>query len=49
MNLLSVKKMAIKLNKKNPIAKNLFTKKFFEVTLWLELKQIWANTKPDIV
>ena len=28
MNLLLVKKMVIKLNKKNPIAKNLFTKKF---------------------
>ena len=28
MNLSSVKKMAIKSNKKNPIAKNLFTKKF---------------------
>ena len=28
MNLLLVKKMAIKLNRKNPIAKNLFTKKF---------------------
>ena len=28
MNLLLVKKMAIKLNKKNPIIKDLFTKKF---------------------
>ena len=28
MNLLLVKKMAIKSNKKNPIAKDLFTKKF---------------------
>ena len=28
MNLLLVKKMAIKLNKKNPMAKNLFTKKY---------------------
>ena len=28
MNLLLVKKMAIKLNKKNPVAKDLFTKKF---------------------
>ena len=28
MNLLSVKKMAIKSNKKNPIVKELFTKKF---------------------
>ena len=28
MNLLSVKKMAIKSNKKNPIVKNLFTKKY---------------------
>ena len=28
MNLLSVKKMVIKSNKKNPIAKNLFTKKY---------------------
>ena len=28
MNLLLVKKMAIKLNKKNPIAKDLFTKKY---------------------
>jgi len=28
MNLLLVKKMVIKLNKKNPIAKNLFTKKY---------------------
>ena len=28
MDLSLVKKMAIKLNKKNPIAKNLFTKKF---------------------
>jgi len=28
MNLLSAKKMAIKLNKKNPIAKDLFTKKY---------------------
>ena len=27
MNLLLVKKMVIKLNKKNPIAKNLFSKK----------------------
>ena len=28
MNLLLVKKMAIKLNKKNPIIKDLFTKKY---------------------
>ena len=28
MNLLLVKKKAIKLNKKNPIIKNLFTKKY---------------------
>ena len=28
MNLLLVKKMAIKLNKKNPIVKNLFSKKY---------------------
>ena len=28
INLLSPKKMAIKLNKKNPIAKDLFTKKY---------------------
>ena len=28
MNLLLVKKMATKLNKKNPIAKDLFTKKY---------------------
>ena len=28
MNLLLVKKMAIKLNKKNPMAKELFTKKY---------------------
>ena len=28
MNLLLVKKMATKSNKKNPIAKNLFTKKY---------------------
>ena len=28
MNLLLVKKMAIKLNKKNPIIKTLFTKKY---------------------
>mgnify|MGYP006134356413 CR=1 FL=1 len=28
MNSLLVKKMAIKLNKKNPMAKNLFTKKY---------------------
>jgi len=28
MNLLLVKKMAIKLNKKNPIVKYLFTKKY---------------------
>jgi alternative ribosome-rescue factor len=28
MNLLLVKKMAIKLNKKDPMAKNLFTKKY---------------------
>jgi len=28
MNLFLVKKMVTKLNKKNPIAKNLFTKKF---------------------
>ena len=28
MDLLSVKKMAIKLNKKNPMVKNLFTKKY---------------------
>ena len=28
MNLLLVKKMAIKSNKKNPIAKELFTKKY---------------------
>ena len=28
INLLSAKKMAIKLNKKNPIAKDLFTKKY---------------------
>ena len=28
MNLLLVKKMVIKSNKKNPIAKNLFTKKY---------------------
>ena len=28
MNLLLEKKMVIKLNKKNPIAKNLFTKKY---------------------
>ena len=28
MNLLSVKKMVIKLNKKNPMAKDLFTKKY---------------------
>ena len=28
MDLLLVKKMAIKLNKKNPMAKNLFTKKY---------------------
>ena len=28
MNLLLVKKMAIKLNKKNPMVKELFTKKF---------------------
>ena len=28
MNLLLVKKMAIKLNKKNPIAKDLFTKRY---------------------
>ena len=28
MNLLLVKKMAIKLNKKNPMAKSLFTKKY---------------------
>ena len=28
MDLLLVKKMAIKLNKKNPIAKDLFTKKY---------------------
>ena len=28
MNLLLVKKMAIKLNKKNPIAKNLYTQKY---------------------
>ena len=28
MNLLLVKKMAIKLSKKNPIAKDLFTKKY---------------------
>ena len=28
MNLLLVKKMAIKLSKKNPIAKDLYTKKF---------------------
>ena len=27
-NLILVKKMAIKLNKKNPIVKNLYTKKF---------------------
>ena len=28
MNLLSVKKMATKLNKKNPLVKELFTKKY---------------------
>jgi len=28
INLLLVKKMAIKLNKKNPVAKDLFTKKY---------------------
>jgi stalled ribosome alternative rescue factor ArfA len=28
MDLLSIKKMAIKLNKKNPVAKDLFTKKY---------------------
>tara|TARA_B100000242_G_C42982408_1_gene456007 strand:- start:323 stop:478 length:156 start_codon:yes stop_codon:yes gene_type:complete len=28
MNLLLVKKMAIKLNKKNPVAKDLFSKKY---------------------
>ena len=28
MNLLLAKKMVIKLNKKNPMAKNLFTKKY---------------------
>jgi len=28
MNLYLVKKMAIKLNKKNPIAKNLYTRKY---------------------
>ena len=28
MNLLSVEKMVIKLNKKNPLTKNLFTKKY---------------------
>jgi alternative ribosome-rescue factor len=28
INLLSIKKMAIKLNKKNPVAKDLFTKKY---------------------
>ena len=28
MNLLSVKEMVTKLNKKNPIAKNLFSKKY---------------------
>ena len=28
MNLLLVKKMAIKLNKKNPMARELFTKKY---------------------
>ena len=28
INLYSVKKMAIKLNKKNPMAKDLFTKKY---------------------
>ena len=28
MNLLLVKKMAIKLNKKNPLAKDLFTKRY---------------------
>ena len=28
MNLLLIKKMVIKSNKKNPIAKNLFTKKY---------------------
>ena len=28
MNLLSAEKMVIKLNKKNPIAKDLFTKKY---------------------
>ena len=28
MNLLSVEKMVIKLNKKNPMAKDLFTKKY---------------------
>ncbi len=28
MSLLSARKMAIKLNKKNPIAKDLFTKKY---------------------
>ena len=28
MNLLSVEKMVIKLNKKNPITKDLFTKKY---------------------
>ena len=33
MNLLLVKKMVIKLNKKNPIAKDLFTKKYKPKTL----------------
>ena len=28
MNLLLIEKMVIKLNKKNPMAKNLFTKKY---------------------
>jgi stalled ribosome alternative rescue factor ArfA len=28
INLLSIKKMVIKLNKKNPVVKDLFTKKF---------------------
>ena len=33
MNLLSVEKMVIKLNKKNPIAKDLFTKKYISKTV----------------